>query len=413
MWAVLPAGGPAGVLRAAEDVTGPFDPDSELAYGVVRSTALTRGGRAIEARESLPPGDDGEGAFSTRFLGDVRWATLHDYYDCELLNSVGRFRESEQIAARAYRRSGEDGALRGTAISAWALAIVLAERGRVGSSIRYAREACALVENLDERYLVGQCLLQLAYSSALARDAGTAAEALARFEALGLPPALRWHHVGWAHTRAWTAVAHGEITAAVDEFEEEVAHSTSLGDLIRAGMALHGLARIGHARQAAERLRGIADEVEGDLMTLRADHAEALVERAPGQLDSVSKRFESLGADLLAAEASADASVLWRRQGNPTRAAPSEARARDLAERCEGAGTPALLSVAARSVLTPAEWGTAVLASEGRSNKEIAAMQGITVRTVESFLRHAYAKLGITGRAELAESLRRMGGRPQ
>jgi DNA-binding CsgD family transcriptional regulator len=174
-------------------------------------------------------------------------------------------------------------------------------------------------------------------------------------------------------------------------------------------MALHGLVRIGHPREAAERLRSLAADVEGDLMTLRADHAEALVDRDPPRLDSVSRRFEVLGADLLAAEGSADAAVLWRRGGNPTKAAASEARTRDLTDRCEGACTPALLSVAARSVLTPSEWSTAVLASEGRSNKEIAAMQGITVRTVESFLRHAYAKLGITGRTELAESLRRMG----
>jgi DNA-binding CsgD family transcriptional regulator len=409
MWAVLPAGGPAGVLRAAEDVTGPFDPDSELAYGVVQSFAFTRGGRAAEAEDALPPSDEDDESYSTRFLGDVRWATLHDFYLCELLNSLGRLRDSEQVGTHAYRRSGEDGALLGTAISAFALSIALAERGRVGSAVRYAREACALVENLDERYLMGQSLLQLAYSSALARDAGAAAEALARFEALALPPALRWHHVGRAHTLAWTAAAHGEIAAAVDLFEEEVAHSLSCGDLIRAGMALHGLARVGHARGAAERLRSIAVEAEGEFMTLRADHAEALVDRDTGRLDAVSHSFESLGADLLAAEAAADAAVLWRRQGNPTKAAASEARARDLTERCEGAGTPALSSVAARSVLTPAEWGTAVLASEGRSNKEIAAMQGITVRTVESFLRHAYAKLGITGRAELAESLRRMG----
>lgn len=409
MWGVLPADGPAECLRAGAKLSGPFDPDSELAYGIVRSLSLARGGRVSEAFKALPPSDEDDEPLSARFLGEVRWATTHDYYCCEVLTAAGRLLDAEETATRAYRRSGEYGAVRGTAISALALSVVLAERGRVDSAVRYAREACALLENLDERYMMGQCLLQLAYSCALARDAAASAEALARFEALALPPALRWHLIGREHTRAWTAVAHGEIASAVELFEEEVAHSTACGDLVRAGMALHGMVRIGHPREAAERLRSLAAEVEGDLMTLRADHAEALVDRDPARLDAVSRRFEDLGADLLAAEGSADAAVLWRRQGNQTKAAASESRTRDLTDRCEGASTPALLSVAARSVLTPSEWSTAVLASEGRSNKEIAAMQGITVRTVESFLRHAYAKLGITGRAELAESLRRMG----
>ena len=118
--------------------------------------------------------------------------------------------------------------------------------------------------------------------------------------------------------------------------------------------------------------------------------------------------FETIGADLLAAEASSDAAVLWRRQGDVNKALPPEFRARELMDRCEGASTPALWSVTARSVLTPSEWETAILASEGRSNKEIAAIQGITFRTVESYLRHAYAKLGISRRTELAESLQRM-----
>ncbi len=51
--------------------------------------------------------------------------------------------------------------------------------------------------------------------------------------------------------------------------------------------------------------------------------------------------------------------------------------------------------------LTPAEAAVARLARAGRTNKEIAAQLYLTVSTVETHLRHVYAKLGIHRRVEL------------
>jgi DNA-binding NarL/FixJ family response regulator len=45
------------------------------------------------------------------------------------------------------------------------------------------------------------------------------------------------------------------------------------------------------------------------------------------------------------------------------------------------------------------------LAAAGRSNKEIAGALYITVKTVEAHLSHAYAKLGVHSRAQLAGRL--------
>jgi DNA-binding NarL/FixJ family response regulator len=47
------------------------------------------------------------------------------------------------------------------------------------------------------------------------------------------------------------------------------------------------------------------------------------------------------------------------------------------------------------------------LAAKGRSNPEIAQALYVTVRTVEVHLTHAYQKLGIQSRAQLAEALAR------
>ena len=52
--------------------------------------------------------------------------------------------------------------------------------------------------------------------------------------------------------------------------------------------------------------------------------------------------------------------------------------------------------------LTPAEQRVVELAAAGQSNKEIAGRLVVSVRTVEVHLKHAYAKLGIRSRTQLA-----------
>lgn len=55
--------------------------------------------------------------------------------------------------------------------------------------------------------------------------------------------------------------------------------------------------------------------------------------------------------------------------------------------------------------LTPAEERVAALVAEGRTNKEAAAALFLTERTVEFHLTHAYRKLGVRSRSELARRL--------
>ena len=55
--------------------------------------------------------------------------------------------------------------------------------------------------------------------------------------------------------------------------------------------------------------------------------------------------------------------------------------------------------------LTPAEQRVVELAADGLANKEIARNLYVSVRTVEVHLKHAYAKLGIRSRTQLARRL--------
>ena len=55
--------------------------------------------------------------------------------------------------------------------------------------------------------------------------------------------------------------------------------------------------------------------------------------------------------------------------------------------------------------LTAGERRVAALAAEGASNRQIAEHLFITQATVETHLRHAFRKLGITSRADLSGAL--------
>jgi DNA-binding NarL/FixJ family response regulator len=77
---------------------------------------------------------------------------------------------------------------------------------------------------------------------------------------------------------------------------------------------------------------------------------------------------------------------------------------RALVEQGRPAATPALRQLRP-DVLTRREWEVAALAARGLSNRDIAALLVVSVRTVENQLHRVYAKLAVGGRDELASAL--------
>jgi DNA-binding NarL/FixJ family response regulator len=63
-----------------------------------------------------------------------------------------------------------------------------------------------------------------------------------------------------------------------------------------------------------------------------------------------------------------------------------------------------------KDLLTRREREVAVLAARGLSNRQIADLLVISVRTVENQLYRVYAKLGVAGRNQLGAALGRPGG---
>jgi DNA-binding CsgD family transcriptional regulator len=200
---------------------------------------------------------------------------------------------------------------------------------------------------------------------------------------------------------AWAAAAAGDVQGATQRILAMAAAARERGQLAMEAFALHEAVRLGGRPAAARRLQELRPLVQGDLVAAWADHAAATDGTA---LDKVSDAFAGLGANLLAAEAAAEAATAHRAAGLRSRALASEATATRLAGACGNPRTPALLAVGDATVvrLTRRERDIARLAAEGRTNAEIADRLRVSVRTVEGHLYQAFAKLGVTRRSDLA-----------
>jgi DNA-binding CsgD family transcriptional regulator len=391
------ASGPRETMQVGTTwIQGP-DP----ALRVVGLHAWLQMGRLDEVIDELTPPPD------TRAVPapDESWHQwmLFGYRAAALVCS-GRLREADELLTMAYRDIMNHPAAEARAFVADWFAYLHLEQGRPVSAFRRASEAYTLYQQLGRPILAQRSYVAAAHALVMTGRAEQAAQTLAALDAL--PPGFKHFRPAVLQAQAWTAAAVGDLPTARARFEEAADVGEEVGHLVGAASALHGLARLGHARQVAGRLENLAAQVDGEFVAARAAYANAVAARDSQALHKVSEAFEGLGALVYAAEASVEAAAVRRRDGRPREAAAAENRAAQLLSRCEGAVTPVVRTITARSRLTPGELDAAVQAAAGRSNKRIAADSHISVRTVENHLQHVYEKLGISSRRELADALR-------
>jgi len=174
--------------------------------------------------------------------------------------------------------------------------------------------------------------------------------------------------------------------------------------MIEAKALLHAT-RLGAAAATAPRLEELTSIVEGPYLVAAARFARALAEGDADRLDEVAERFAGMGARLHAAEAAALAAETHGAEGRRWRQMTSWATAAEHAARCEGAMTPLLARLGQDptvTLLTDREREVVELAARRLTNRQIADVLGVSVRTVHSHLNHAYSKVGTADRNELA-----------
>jgi DNA-binding CsgD family transcriptional regulator len=362
------------------------------------SNSLSRLGRTQEAVAAAELGHAANVALSESFP----WAHWYHLFEkADAMQNAGHFREAEALASSQYDLALQQGSLEARAIFAWHRCKAVGERGRARDSIRIGLEALALFDQLNRPQFTYYTSVYLAMAYALNKEPKQAAAALERLDHLALSTTF-YMGVDLHLARAWTAVAGGDLVTARARLEEAATLGSRMGDLVGQTAALHGLARIGYASEVSDELTALAGQIEGELAPARAHHTRSLAEHDPHGLLAAADAFEVMGADLLAAEAAADAAAAWRLLDQPRRAAAAEQRAARICDRCQNPVTQSLQPLRTRTRLTPAERQTALLAAAGRPNRDIAAELSLSIRTVESYLSNAYEKLGIDGRRQLA-----------
>jgi DNA-binding CsgD family transcriptional regulator len=339
-------------------------------------------------------------------------ALYHAMTLAQALVLAGRIREADALV-----EAGHEAALSAhadVARGAWCFlrGVLAVFRGRPHTAVASFRESDLLLGRFDFGLRRG-VLIWLGMAEAL-RGQGAAAERVLEDAQRTNRSRARLYDADWARARAWALVAAGQLTAGDGATIEAANVAAKAERWTYEALALHDRARFGGAEGSdgdaavVGRLEELAGMVDGGLAPACADHARALVAQDGGALDAAAVTFAELGFDLFAAEAQAAAAEAHRAAGRKAAGHASAERARRLAAECPGATTPLLRRLAGADGsgdLTRRERETAELAARGHSDREIADMLYLSIRTVHAHLRAAYAKLGVAGRGELAAAL--------
>jgi DNA-binding CsgD family transcriptional regulator len=399
---LLAIDGPAATAEAVEPLLERAEGRALVIACFFATIGLGRMGRISDALQSSARGRNTHLGLD---LPVEFYPATHNFHRCDTLAFGGRLDEATDLATREYQAALAEHSLETQALFAWELGKLACERGRVQTAERYLREAIALHRELGRSQLVRGCLVHLALALALSGRPAEATETLTTLEAPAEGTPLYTTRIDLLLAWAWLRAAESNLPAARDFAARAATQAQEIGDAVSEGAALHTLARLGRAKEALPRLEELARTIEGPLIQARLTHVGALVANDPDTLESVSGEFAALGTDLIAAEAAADAAVIWRKRSETRAAAAAQRMSELLAGRCERARTPALSALESRAQLTPAERDAAQLAAAGRSSREIAEELQLSVRTVENQLQRVYNKLGVKGRAELRDAL--------
>jgi DNA-binding CsgD family transcriptional regulator len=267
-------------------------------------------------------------------------------------------------------------------------ALLAAGRGLPGEAEKWSAETIARAEATGNRWDMLEALRARGLSALLAHEPARAAENL---------------RAVWEHTQREDVDEPGVFPVAPDLVEALV----ELGELDEARKVT---ARLGELAQQQEHPWGLTVAKQSDALVRLAadphdDEAAELLEQATFDFWELGLRFDGARGLLLLGR------VQRRRRKWAAARRALEQAAAELGE----LGSPGWLNEArselarvgarrpgATGRLTPSEQRVVELAVDGLSNKEIAHTLFVTVNTVEAHLSHAYAKLGVRSRAQLA-----------
>jgi hypothetical protein len=261
-WSVLDAVATPRELRAD---------GARTSLDVVVGKCLARAGRLNEALTLLMTPMNGS-VHQAETACPQPWSPFG--YHALALVGLGRLSQAEDLLAAAQAELMSNPGSLESAIVASALGALRLEQGRVQSAFMQATSAAATFLDQGLPVAARSCYALSAYSLALAGVSGKATETLAELDGLGLPTDMEYE-VAVMQARAWTLAATGDMGTARQNLEVAVELGRQVGDLLGASRALHGLARMGRARQVVDQLSEMASRVDGPMTEARLSYTRA------------------------------------------------------------------------------------------------------------------------------------------
>lgn len=306
---------------------------------------------------------------------------------CELELRAGEWDEVERMLEEWAR----DGELLGWPCYDRCRALVAVGRGSTAEAGDWAARAIARAQDTGIHWDVLEGMRARGIGNLLAGDAAAAAESLA----------FVWQHLE-------------------REGVEEPAAFPVAPELVE---ALCELGQLDQAQAITDRLRELCERQDHPWGAATTRRCAALVQlasqlnvdQASTDLAAAAAAYAALG---LGFDRARSLLCLGRAQRRLRKWGAARATLDEAAAAFEELGSPGWVEVVraehaqvggrrpkTAGELTPAEQRVADLAAEGLANKEIAQRLVVSVRTVELHLKHAYEKLGIRSRAQLARRL--------
>lgn len=244
----------------------------------------------------------------------------------------------------------------------------------------------------------------LAQAEGMRGNGIAATAALVRAEAAAVGPLLQVFRPEWELARGWAAAAAGDTAVSVEQAAQAARSAKGAGMDAVELTALHTALRFG-ATSGHGRIRQLVRLHGSRMAEAIGAHSRGLAQHDPTQLVAAADTFETIGAFALAGDAAAHAAREYARAGCRGAELESAARARWLSAQ-GGARSPALRCAGEPLPLTEREWEIADLVGAGLSNRQIADLLCLSVRTVDGHLYRVFAKVGVEDRSHLARLVR-------
>jgi DNA-binding CsgD family transcriptional regulator len=351
-----------------------------------------------------------------------RSSGIHEAIVAVALGVNGRYREALSMLQGAVAAAEAAGRADFLVHCQWLRASYLLQQGRLDDARGEARTAVATAEQLNYSGHRSHALAVLAEAALRQGDAEAASSALVQFgspEETGLLFDRYWVAALAAHSRGDTAAA-GQALLPICGQVQAGCYAIGITQHHRLPRLLQIALRGGDTSAAAILAAGAQDlarrNPQANSLVAAGCHARGLLERDQGLLLEAVRRAERSEAPLIEAAAREDlagiltgaAAVeqLERAYAFYVRAAAYHDTARVRAA-LRGHGVRKRQASAGRprqgwGSLTASELAVVDLVARGLTNREAAAELFLSPETINTHLRHAFGKLGIQSRVDLA-----------